>query len=98
MRTFTLEQFRNLKTDLENKFSALNGKFWSVDKLVEVKDDEFVREVSEIRVYFDNEKIEEETGIDEFDIVTAYYDYILDAYVVECTSDLDAEKLRAYLS
>ena len=97
MKSFKLEEFKTLINSLEEKYASVLDNVWTVNELVEIENAVFVREVSQLRVYFDNEKIEESTGIDEFDIVNAYYDAMTDELVVRCMDDADTEKLVNFL-
>jgi len=97
MKVFKLVEFTAIIQDLEKKYESILDNVWTVDQLIETETDVFVREVSQIRVYFDNEKIEEITGIDEFDIINAYYDAMTCKLVVKCMDDADTEKLINFL-
>ena len=97
MKTYTTEQYNLDAASLKEKYSAVIDNVWADSELVEVESDAFVREVSQFRVYFDLEKIEEATNVDEFDIIDCYLDIIDNEFVIRAMSDGDTDTITSFL-
>ena len=41
MKNFTLEEFRNLKSEMETKYNEVIENFWSIDEIIEADNGEF---------------------------------------------------------
>lgn len=104
MKTISLDEYTNLTKKLEQRFSDILENVWDineidvVDSSIDDKSREnHVRKISQMRVYFNKEIIEEKTGIDEFDIVDCYFDALAEQFVIRCFDDEDTEKLVKFL-
>ena len=94
MITLSLSKARETNNNLKNRFGALVE---NIEEQSSINDDDETRDICSLRVIFCKEALEEKTGVDEFDIIEAYFDAITNEFMARAMSDTDTAALNVFL-